>query len=109
MLATAKSKLILNSSRFQDSLTAEDFQWSPGLAMVNKNNYTLTYSGHGSISSHVEYGTSPSRHQTSENTADYFYTLLGSLKSQFCPRLVKMSFPPGDSDKTGPRCRFVML
>ena len=74
MLATAKSKLILNSSRFQDSLTAEDFQWSPGLAMVNKNNYTLTYSGHGSISSHVEYGTSPSRHQTSENTPDYFYT-----------------------------------
>ena len=42
----------------QDSLTAEDFQWSPGLAMVNKNNYTLTFSGHGSISSHVEYQTS---------------------------------------------------
>ena len=33
--------------------------------MVNKNNYTLTYSGHGSISSHQEYGTSPSRQHTS--------------------------------------------
>ena len=44
---------------FQDSLTAEDFHWSPGLAMVNKNNYTLTFSGHGSISSHVEFGSSP--------------------------------------------------
>ena len=40
---------------FQDSLTAEDFQWTPGLAMVNKNNYTLTFSGHGSISSHAEH------------------------------------------------------
>ena len=46
-------------------MTAEDFQWSPGLAMVNKNNYTLTYSGHGSISSHAECGTSPARQHTS--------------------------------------------
>ena len=44
-------------TRFQDSLTGEEFNFSPGqgLAMVNKNNYTLTYSGHGSISSHQEY------------------------------------------------------
>ena len=41
----------------QDSLTGEEFNFSPGqgLAMVNKNNYTLTYSGHGSISSQQEY------------------------------------------------------
>ena len=46
----------------QDSLTGEEFNFSPGqgLAMVNKNNYTLTYSGHGSISSHQEY----QHHQT---------------------------------------------
>jgi len=51
-----------SESLIQDSLTAEDFQWSPGLALVNKNNYTLTFSGHGSISSHVEFGSSPYQH-----------------------------------------------
>jgi len=35
-------------SLIQDSLTAEDFNYSHGLA-VNKNNYTLTFSGHQSI------------------------------------------------------------
>ena len=45
----------------QDSLTGEEFNFSPGqgLAMVNKNNYTLTYSGHGSISSHQEHSELP--------------------------------------------------
>ena len=42
----------------QDSLTGEEFNFSQGLAMVNKNNYTLTYSGHGSISSHQEHSKS---------------------------------------------------
>merc|ERR550532_216368 len=42
------------SSLIQDGLTGEEFNFSQGLAMVNKNNYTLTYSGHGSISSHQE-------------------------------------------------------
>ena len=52
--------------------------------MVNKNNYTLTYSGHGSISSHQEYGTSPSRQLTSTITTLLLIitTLLCSLKSQ---------------------------
>ena len=44
----------------QDSLTGEEFNFShQGLAMVNKNNYTLTYSGHGSISSHQEHSELP--------------------------------------------------
>merc|ERR550532_3053522 len=55
------------SSLIQDSLTGEEFNFSQGLAMVNKNNYTLTYSGHGSISSHQEYGTSPARQHTKED------------------------------------------
>ena len=51
----------------QDSLTADDFHWSPGLAVVNKNNYTLTYSGHGSVSGHAEHASSPHRLQLSES------------------------------------------
>ena len=39
---------ILIKINLQDSLTAEDFNYSHGLA-VNKNNYTLTFSGHQSI------------------------------------------------------------
>ena len=51
----------------QDSLTADDFHWSPGLAVVNKNNYTLTYSGHGSVSGQAEHASSPHRLQLSES------------------------------------------
>ena len=43
----------LNLRCLQDSLTTEDFNYSEGLA-VNKNNYTLTFSGHASISSQAQ-------------------------------------------------------
>jgi len=42
-----------SESLIQDSLTTEDFNYSEGLA-VNKNNYTLTFSGHASISSQAQ-------------------------------------------------------
>merc|ERR1712013_600878 len=42
-----------SESLIQDSLTTEDFNYSEGLA-VNKNNYTLTFSGHTSISSQAQ-------------------------------------------------------
>merc|ERR550532_3161182 len=55
-----------SESLIQDSLTGEEFNFSPGqgLAMVNKNNYTLTYSGHGSISSQQEYHSHHHHHHT---------------------------------------------
>ena len=74
----------------QDSLTGEEFNFSPGqgLAMVNKNNYTLTYSGHGSISSQQEYHSHHHHHTPHSEYCDVttHYRLQSNLNnSLFTP------------------------